>query len=120
MNRRRVIGYAGIASPGNAPSGISVGSVRTFDTVSRTDDRIAAYSSRGPSWYDAFTKPDISAPGDNLLSVAAPGSALRIAQEARGNVGNYMRLSGTSMAAGVVSGMVAVLQNNYSATPRLK
>ena len=27
------VGYAGIASPGNAPSGISVGSVRTFDTV---------------------------------------------------------------------------------------
>ena len=35
------IGYAGIASPGNAPSGISVGSVQTFDTVSRDDDRIA-------------------------------------------------------------------------------
>ena len=73
------IGYAGIASPGNAPSGISVGSVRTFDTVSRADDRIAAYSSRGPSWYDGFAKPDISAPGDNLLSVASVGSTLRLA-----------------------------------------
>jgi serine protease AprX len=113
-----VIGYGGIASPGNAPSGISVGSVRTMNTVARGDDRIAAYSSRGPSWYDGFAKPDISAPGDNLLSVASLASTLRVVQERRGNTGNYMRLSGTSMAAGVVSGMAAViLQNNHNLTP---
>jgi serine protease AprX len=112
------VGYAGIASPGNAPSGISVGSVQTFDTVLRDDDRIAPYSSRGPSWYDGFAKPDISAPGDDLLSVAAVGSKLRLAQEALGNRGNYMRLSGTSMATGVVSGLIAlVLQNNENLTP---
>jgi serine protease AprX len=112
------VGYAGIASPGNAPSGISVGSVRTLDTIAREDDRIAPYSSRGPSWYDGFAKPDLSAPGDDLLSVAAVGSALRKVQEQRGNVGNYMRLSGTSMAAAVTSGMVAlVLQANQGLTP---
>jgi serine protease AprX len=112
------IGYAGVASPGNSPSAISVGSVRTFDSLTRDDDRIAAYSSRGPSWYDGFAKPDLSAPGDNLLSVAALGSTLRLAQERRGNVGNYMRLSGTSMAAGVATGMVVrVLQANHDLTP---
>jgi serine protease AprX len=112
------IGYAGIASPGNAPSGISVGSVQTFDTVSRDDDRIAPYSSRGPSWYDGFAKPDISAPGDDLLSIASVGSTLRSLQEARGNRGNYMRLSGTSMAAGVVTGLAAIiLQTNPNLTP---
>jgi serine protease AprX len=113
-----VIGYGGINSPGNAPSGISVGSIRTFDTAARHDDRIAAYSSRGPSWIDGYAKPDISAPGDNVLSIAAVGSTLRRAQEQRGNIGNYMRLSGTSMAAAVASGMVAqVLQNNRGLTP---
>jgi serine protease AprX len=113
-----VVGYAGIASPGNAPSGISVGSVQTFDAVSRDVHRIAPYSSRGPSWYDGFAKPDISAPGDDLLSVAAVGSTLRVMVESNGNSGNYMRLSGTSMAAGVASGVVAlVLQNNPNLTP---
>ena len=57
-------------------------------------------------------------PGDNLLSVAAAGSVLRLAQEKRGNTGNYMRLSGTSMAAGVASGVVAlVLHANHGLTP---
>ena len=101
-------GYAGIASPGNAPSALTAGAARTFNTVTRADDRVAPYSSRGPSWYDGFAKPDFVAPGDNLLSVAAVGSTLRLAQEQRGNTGNYMRLSGTSMAAGVASGVVAL------------
>ena len=111
-------GYAGVLSPGNSPSAFSIGAVRTFNTVSRDDDRIALFSSRGPTWYDGFAKPDFSAPGQNLLSVAAAGSVLRTAQEATGNTGNYMRLSGTSMAAGVVSGMAAlVLQANRNLTP---
>ncbi len=111
-------GYAGVVSPGNAPSALSVGAVRTFDTASRLDDRMAPYSSRGPSWYDGFAKPDFVAPGDNLLSVAAPNSALRKAMQNRGNKGDYMRLSGTSMAAAVVSGAVAlVLEANPSLTP---
>jgi serine protease AprX len=113
-----VSGYGGIASPGNAPSALTAGAVRTFSTVTRVDDRVAPYSSRGPSWYDGFAKPDFVAPGDDLLSIAAAGSALRLAQEQRGNTGSYMRLSGTSMAAGVASGVVAlVLQANHGLTP---
>jgi serine protease AprX len=113
-----VPGYGGIASPGNAPSALTAGATRTFNTVTRVDDRVAPYSSRGPSWYDGFAKPDFVAPGDNLLSVAAAGSTLRLAQEQRGNTGNYMRLSGTSMAAGVSSGVVdLVLQANRALTP---
>ena len=111
-------GYAGIASPGNAPSALTTGATRAFDTVTRLDDRVAAYSSRGPTWYDGFAKPDVVAPGDNLLSVAAGNSTLRRAQELRGNTGEYMRLSGTSMAAGVTSGAVAlVLGANPGLTP---
>ena len=111
-------GYAGITSPGNAPSALTVGAIQTFDTAGRRDDRIAQYSSRGPSWYDGFAKPDVGAPGHALLSVAAPGSVLRQRHEARGGYGAYMRLSGTSMAVGVASGVVAlVLHANPGLTP---
>jgi serine protease AprX len=101
-------GYAGIASPGNAPSAITSGSTNMFDTVSRVDDRVSAFSSRGPTWYDGFLKPDIVAPGENVLSVAAVGSRLRKMQELRGNTGEYKRQSGTSMAAAVTSGVIAL------------
>jgi serine protease AprX len=111
-------GYAGVVSPGNAPSALTVASLQTFDTIARGDDRIALYSSRGPTWYDAYAKPDIAAPGHNMLSLAAPGSYLRKLHEQRGGSGNYMRLSGTSMAAGVTSGLVGLmLQANPRLTP---
>jgi len=111
-------GYAGVISPGNAPSSITVAALNTFETVSRADDRVAPYSSRGPSWYDAFAKPDVTAPGHNLLSIAAKGSYLRRLNEKRGGSGDYMRLSGTSMAAAVATGVVALtLDANGTLTP---
>jgi serine protease AprX len=111
-------GYAGIASPGNAPSAITSGSTNMFDTITRVDDRVSAFSSRGPTWYDGFVKPDIVAPGENVLSVAAVGSRLRMMQELRGNTGEYMRLSGTSMAAAVTSGVIALtIDINPKLTP---
>lgn len=111
-------GYAGVFSPANAPSALTVGALQTFDTWARSDDRVAPYSSRGPSWFDAFAKPDVVAPGHNMLSIAAPGSTLRREFEQRGGTGEYMRLSGTSMAAGVASGLVGLmLEANPHLTP---
>ena len=70
------VGYAGISSPGNAPSAITVGAVRTQDTTTRTDDLVADYSSRGPTWYDGFAKPDVVAPGHRLVAAAATTQTL--------------------------------------------
>lgn len=110
-------GYAGVMSPGNAPSAITVGALQTFETARRGDDQVAPYSSRGPSWYDAYAKPDVVAPGHNMLSLAAKNSQLRIAHEQQGGRGSYMRLSGTSMAAAVTSGLAAlVLKTNPGLT----
>jgi serine protease AprX len=107
-------GYAGITSPGNAPNAITVGAVQTFGTVSRADDRVAPYSSRGPTWYDGFLKPDLVAPGDGLEAPMPSASKLmRLLDELDGNNGGnlrrYARLSGTSMATGVASGVVAAM-----------
>jgi hypothetical protein len=49
-------GYAGVTSPGNAPSAITVGAVDTQDTMARSDDIVAPYSSCGPSWLEARSR----------------------------------------------------------------
>jgi len=105
-------GYAGIASPGNAPSAITVGAAVTNGTVSRTDDRLASYSSRGPSWYDGMAKPDILAPGQAMISNGASGSTLVTdypSLVSKSGIYRYLKLSGSSMATGVVAGLAAVM-----------
>jgi serine protease AprX len=124
-------GYATITSPGNDPYVITVGAMKTMGTPTRVDDLIASYSSKGPTVVDAIAKPDIVAPGNLLVSLEAPNSTLY--NEYPGNrvpnsfytVGgtsapssSYFTLSGTSMATGVVSGVVAdLLQKSPSLTP---
>lgn len=106
------IGYAGIASPGNAPSAITVGAAVTNGTVSRNDDRLASYSSRGPSWYDGMAKPDILAPGHAMISNGASGSTLVTEYPSlvlKSGIFRYLKLSGSSMATGVVAGLAAVM-----------
>jgi serine protease AprX len=80
---------------------------------------LASYSSKGPTTYDHVVKPDIVAPGNDIVSLAAPGATLETlypAELVTGSDGNnhYFTLSGTSMATPVISGAVALLlqQNN--------
>ena len=69
-------GYATILSPGNSPSAITVGAMKSEGTPGRSDDLIASYSSKGPTWIDFEVKPDIVAPGNLVDSLLAPGSTL--------------------------------------------
>ena len=111
------VGYAGISSPGNAPSAITVGSVDLPYTAHRADDTVGPYSSRGPTWYDAFAKPDLVAPGHQLAAAAALQSSLYQEnpnlQVAWGGQlpARYLRLTGTSMAAAVATGVVAMMMD---------
>src|SRR5438309_4213930 len=69
-------GYGTIAAPGNDPYVITVGAMKTADTPTRSDDTIASYSSKGPTAYDFVVKPDIVAPGNQVISSLAPNASL--------------------------------------------
>jgi len=117
------VGYAGIASPGNAPSAITVGAASNAGTVERGDDRVASFSSRGPSWFDGYAKPDVVAPGSGLLSSEVDGSTLATSYPSLvypTTGGKLLKLSGSSMASGVVSGLVAIMieAHDYGAQQR--
>lgn len=106
QSKDKQAGFGGISSPGNAPSAITVGALRTNDTIGRGDDSVPAFSSRGPTWFDGAIKPDIVAPGVALLAASHPASTLA---QSTGAAGPYLSLSGTSMATAVASGVVALM-----------
>ena len=114
---RKVIG--GITSPGNSPFALTVGALNTQGTAFRSDDELATYSSIGPTRFDRLIKPDLVAPGSRIRSLLAPESTLGQAHPER-VIGSgrsaLLELSGTSMAAAVVSGAAALLLDQAPAT----
>lgn len=117
--------HGGITAPGNAPWVLTVGASSHMGTVDRADDTIAGFSSRGPTAIDQGAKPDVVAPGVGIESLSDPDGTLystRAPYLLPGTVPTpylpYLSLSGTSMSAPVVSGVVALMfQANPSLTP---
>ncbi len=95
-------------APANDPYVITVGGVDDMGTRRVDDDQLAPWSSRGTT-QDGFAKPDVLAPGAKMVSNLAPDSAFEDLCPSCVVDGEYFRVGGTSMAAGVVSGAVAVI-----------
>jgi serine protease AprX len=98
-----------IAAPGNNPYAITVGAFTDNYTPSDwSDDYITPFSGAGPT-LDGFTKPDLIAPGAHMVSTMSAGSYIAKNHEANWVSGNYFSMAGTSQAAAVVSGTVALM-----------
>src|SRR5205814_262054 len=92
-------GYATVTSPGNDPYVLTVGSMKPMGTPQRTDDLIASYSSKGPTVVDAVVKPDLVAPGNLLVSLAAPNSTLYTQNPANRVANNYYITGGNTSSS---------------------
>jgi len=113
-----------VTTPGTDPYVITVGALDDNGTSLRLDDLMASFSSRGRTLFDNLSKPDLVAPGRKMISLRSPGSALdtlfadRQVTASGALTADYYRLSGTSMAAPVVAGVVALMvERNPTLSP---
>jgi len=83
-----------IKSPAASPKIISVGGA-TFDK--NGNPIVTDFSSRGP--FGKFTRPDLVAPAVDIISTD--------------NKGHYKKMTGTSMAAPIIAGVVACVLSKY-------
>ena len=98
-----------LLAPSVADNVICVTALDDMNTVNRNDDVIAYYSSRGPR-RDGAKKPDVCAPGSNIIGAKAAGTGQA--------TNEIVIMSGTSMAAPHVTGLAAlILEANPNLSP---
>ncbi|MEU3251456.1 S8 family serine peptidase [Streptomyces sp. NPDC006997] len=86
-----------IGSPGAADAALTVGAVDAADQA-------AYFTSGGPRYGDNALKPDLAAPGVDILAARS---------RLTGGEGDYTSLSGTSMATPHVAGVAALLAERH-------
>ncbi len=69
-------GFGTVTAPGNDPYVLTVGASKSGGSSFASAETAASYSSKGPTTYDHVVKPDIMAPGNGIVSLAAQGATL--------------------------------------------
>ncbi len=93
-------------APGNDPFVITVGALDQMQTAYPLDDTVPWWSAYGYTM-DGFSKPDMAAPGRYMIAPVPMGATLPTTAPDRVVAPGYMWMSGTSLAAPIVSGAAA-------------
>jgi serine protease AprX len=112
-------GTATLYPPANDPFVITVGAADDKGTPGTTDDAMAAFSAYGTT-ESGFAKPDLVAPGRNIIGLLPENDKLTMSAARNANRidKTYFKMSGTSVSAPIVSGAVALLlQDEPNLTP---
>lgn len=108
-----------ITSPGVSRKIITVGASDDQKSVNIHGDIISDYSGRGPT-KACIKKPDVVAPGSNIMSCASDTTYIpKNGQDVKNTLSSYyVKKSGTSMATPMVSGALALfIERNPHMTP---